>query len=46
VKILDASYAVSLAVAKEKKPHTIGEMLLKLRAKKWLKSYWEKMSKK
>ena len=33
-KILEASYAVSLAIAKEKKPHIIGETLIKPCAKK------------
>ena len=45
-KILEASYAVSLAIAKEKKPHTIGEMLIKPCAKKMVEIVLKKEAKK
>ena len=41
-KILNVSFAVSFAIAKEKKLHTIGETLIKPCAKKWMKLYLEK----
>ena len=45
-KILEASYAVSLGFTKEKKPHTIGEMLIKPCAKKMVEIVLGKEAKK
>ena len=44
-QILEASYAVSLHIAKNKKTHTIGESLIKPCAKRWLKLYLERRPK-